>query len=165
VPMSEKPGELRRLLATLPAGLSIVDLQYGRSDAESAAPIIGVEAPEAVLSVLRQRLSDAGFACAEVTDPARLQFRVIRYDTALMHSPLFLSIEFHERPGALDELLRALGPEVSICYFNYAYSGERVGRALIGFDLPNPSAHEAFLQRIKAARSAYRRYNPIDFAL
>jgi threonine dehydratase len=161
VSMNEQPGELRRLLATLPSNLSIVDLQYGRANPICANPIIGIEATEPVLTALRQQLITANFKSEEVTDPAHLQFRVIRYNTSLMHSPLFLSIEFHERPGALDELLQALGPEVSICYFNYAYSGERVGRALIGFDLPNNLAYDEFMLRMDGARCAYRRYTRI----
>ncbi len=162
VPMQEKPGELRRLLSTLPGDLSIVDLQYGRAHADRATPIVGVESTEPVLCVLRQRLAEEGFKVEEVTDPARLQFRVIRYDTTLMHSPLFLSIEFHERPGALDELLQVLGAWVSICYFNYAYSGERVGRALIGFDFPDRDAHGEFLNRMERARGAYRRFTRLE---
>ena len=32
--------------------------------------------------------------------------------------------------------MKAVSPFASLCYFNYTYSGERVGRALLGLDFP-----------------------------
>jgi len=47
---------------------------------------------------------------------------------------LFVEVEFPERAGALLDFLREVSPIASLCYFNYSYSGERVGRALLGLD-------------------------------
>ena len=30
--------------------------------------------------------------------------------------------------------MKAISPVSSLCYFNYSYTGERVGRALVGLD-------------------------------
>ena len=39
--------------------------------------------------------------------------------------------------GALLGFMNAISSITSLCYFNYAYTGERVGRALIGLDFEN----------------------------
>jgi threonine dehydratase len=50
---------------------------------------------------------------------------------------LFVEVEFPERAGALLGFMNAISWITSVCYFNYAYTGERVGRALIGLDFEN----------------------------
>ncbi|MGK0464226.1 MAG: threonine dehydratase [Lentimonas sp.] len=73
-------------------------------------------------------------------------------------------MEFHERPGALADFLSAISSHANLCYFNYVYSGERVGRALLGFEFENPEQRTQFTQAIESAKSAYRTYELISDA-
>jgi len=51
-----------------------------------------------------------------------------------MKAPLFVEVEFPERAGALLGFMQAVSGVASLCYFDYSYSGERVGRVLLGLD-------------------------------
>jgi threonine dehydratase len=48
-----------------------------------------------------------------------------------------VEVEFPERAGALLGFMNAISSTTSLCYFNYTYTGERVGRALIGLEFEN----------------------------
>jgi threonine dehydratase len=37
----------------------------------------------------------------------------------------------------------------SLCYFNYAYSGERVGRALVGMEFSSVGDRDRCLERVR----------------
>ena len=89
-------------------------------------------------------------------------FRLIHYEAKLLHMPYFLTLEFHERPGALADFLSAVSPHANLCYFNYVYSGERVGRALLGFEFDASEQHANFAQVLESAKNAYRSYEPIS---
>ena len=52
-------------------------------------------------------------------------------------------IEFPERPGAFSEFMRMTGKYAHLCYFNYRYSGEQVGRALVGMEFETLQDREA----------------------
>ena len=60
-----------------------------------------------------------------------------------------MNIEFPERKGALRDLLRAISPVANICYFNYAYSGEAIGRALMGFEFKSAENKVNFTDTIE----------------
>ena len=72
-----------------------------------------------------------------------MEFRIIHYEPHLFAHPFFITYEFPERAGALRDFLRSL-ERGSICYFNYTYTGEQVGRALIGFEFREESDRDAF---------------------
>ena len=59
-----------------------------------------------------------------------------------------MNIEFPERKGALRDLLRSISPVANICYFNYAYSGEAIGRALMGFEFKDADKRQEFFDII-----------------
>ena len=71
---------------------------------------------------------------ADVTDHGATRFRVVPFTPSLFSNPLFVEVEFPERAGALLDFMKAISPVSSLCYFNYSYTGERVGRALVGLD-------------------------------
>jgi len=77
-----------------------------------------------------------------------VEFRIIHYDASLIEWPYFIRIEFPERAGALKEFLTAACKDASIVYFNYNYTGERVGRALIGFDFETDALRKAFRAKV-----------------
>ena len=70
-------------------------------------------------------------------------------------------MEFHERPGALAEFLQAVSPHCNLCYFNYVYSGERVGHALLGFEFDSAATRAQFERVLAGAAHAYRACEPV----
>ncbi len=151
------------------AGLNISDFQFGRQSREEAWPIFTVGAEEAAL--LRDfpaQLEAAGYAWEDLTGAVDVAFRAIPLRSDLLHQPAFLRLDFYERPGALHDFLGQVGQvirdRVSVCYFNYRQSGERVGRALIGFDFASAAARDAFVQAIPEHGEGYRSCKPVDAA-
>ena len=110
------------------------------------SPVIGIDAIPLQLIQLEKTLADLGIRFEEATSDEDVEFRIIHYEASLFRMPVFLRIEFHERPGALCAYLQRNCQEASIVYFNYGYTGERVGRALMGFDFSDTSARERFLK-------------------
>ena len=51
--------------------------------------------------------------------------------------------------------------DANLCYFNYEYSGERVGRALLGFEFPDIASQKQFPNVLKSAAHAYRTYDQV----
>lgn len=152
----EKAGAMYGLLNALPDTVSIMDFQYGKTDAQDASPVIGFDVAPIEFKALTQALDRGGYAYKEVTSETDVGFRLIHYESKLLRDPIFITLEFHERPGALAEFLRAVSPHSNLCYFNYVYSGERVGRALLGFEFETKEAHDAFDQVLESAQHAYR---------
>ena len=70
--------------------------------------------------------------------------------------PYFIQLEFPERAGALHDFLALIRDSASLCYFNYAYTGERVGRALMGFEFESEVERERFTAVLADSGYAYR---------
>jgi len=157
----EIKGAMFTLLKSLPETVNIVDFQYGKTDANNAAPVIGFDLDPLEFATLQRALTDAGYENDEVTSDTDVCFRMIHYDSKLFAFPCFITLEFHERPGALGEFLREVSPHANLCYFNYVYSGERVGRALLGFEFENETDHHAFSTHLDKA-TAYRDYEIVE---
>ncbi len=162
--INERPGAMHTLLKGLPKTINIVDFQYGKTRPDKAKPVIGFDVDPKQFELLKQSLDAGGYTYEEVTSEADVIFRLIPYEAQLLHLPYFITLEFHERPGALADFLSSVSPHANLCYFNYVYSGERVGRALLGFEFETPEQHAQFPQALKSAKSAYRAYEPISEA-
>lgn len=158
----EKPGAMYRLLESLPDTVSIMDFQYGKTDADAASPVIGFDVLPMEFIALCQALDDGDYAYSEVTSETDVNFRLIHYESKLLRHPIFITLEFHERPGALAEFLRAVSPHSNLCYFNYVYSGERVGRALLGFEFESAGEHVNFESALDSGKDAYRAYQRVS---
>ncbi|MFT6242777.1 MAG: threonine dehydratase [Akkermansiaceae bacterium] len=143
----EENGSLVRLLVDLPDGVSISDLQYGRTASDPQAPVLTLDVSEAEQEGFDQWLAKHQSHAVDVTEHAAARYRAIPFTPSLMEAPLFVEVEFPERAGALLGFMRAVSPLTSLCYFNYTYSGERVGRALLGLDFVN---HEALTEHRSA---------------
>lgn len=154
--MGEAPGGLLHLLETLMEGVNIIEVQYGKADAERAWPVIGFEASPPELECLAQRLSSHGVPHEDVTSQADVEFRIINYEPALISHPLFFTIEFPERAGALRDFLSKTGGLGNICYFNYTTTGEQVGHALIGFEFESEERRDAFRRLLPATGLTWR---------
>ncbi len=143
------------------AELNIADLQYGENLAHDAWPVFTftAETPEAraALEGLPAVLDAAGLAWEELAGAVDVQFRAIPRRGDLLKFPLFLRLDFYERPGALHDFLdTVIRGRASFCYFNYRQSGERIGRALIGVDVENDAARSEFADTLPARGPGYR---------
>lgn len=165
IQIPEKAGAMYQLLEAIPDTVSIADFQYGKIDPEKAAPVIGFDVSKIEFEALAKALDDGGYTYTEVTSDTDVGFRLIHYDSKLLRYPIFISLEFHERPGALQEFLKAVSPHSNLCYFNYVYSGERVGRALLGFEFSDKEAHNAFDSVLELAKEAYRNCERVSDAI
>jgi len=162
IAIDEKPGAMHTLLQGLPKTINIVDFQYGKTRPDKASPVIGFDVDPMQFKLLEQALEDGGYRYEEVTLEADVMFRLIPYEASLLNLPYFITLEFHERPGALADFLSNIRTHANLCYFNYVYSGELVGRALLGFEFETGEQHAQFTKVLISAKKAYRTYEPIS---
>jgi len=101
---------------------------------ELQRPLLSVDFPDPVLSEFENWIAKNKERSEDVTGHGATTFRVIPFTPSLFVAPLFVEVEFPERAGALLGFMNAISAMTSLCYFNYTYTGERVGRALIGLD-------------------------------
>jgi threonine dehydratase len=162
--ISERPGSMLDLLDRGFAGLAITDFQYGKIDDAGAWPIFthGADDP-ARLDGLESQLAAGGFEWTDLAGATDVQFRAIPLRADLLSHPLFLRLDFYERPGALHEFLdRRVRDRANLCYFNYRQSGERIGRALIGLDFAEAPDRDRFAAELPVSGDGYRRCEPLD---
>lgn len=152
----EKPGSLLDVLGKTFGNASIIDFQYGKNHPTTAWFVIGVAADGAALTALQERLSAHGVEWQDITGHDDVTFRVIPYRSELLSHPAFLNLQFFERAGALhDFLTKHIEGRANIGYFNYSYSGERVGRALLGLEFTSAQARESFLRELPASGDGF----------
>ena len=157
--MSEHPGGLRHLLDCILEGINIIEVQYGKTEEKHAWPVIGFEASPMTLDLLDKRLTEHKVPHEDVTSQADVEFRIINYEPHLFQRPYFITFEFPERAGALKDFLHSFENIANICYFNYTYSGEHVGRALIGFEFESDARKDEFMDLLASSNHTYR---PLD---
>lgn len=134
VPIPEGKGSLVRVLRDLPDAVSIVDLQYGKTESEVQYPVMGLIGTEEDYLKVDELLAKGNVSAADVSKEDIVGYRIINYMTDAEKHPLFVNVEFPERAGAFLEFMDQVKEVSSLCYFNYSYSGERVGRALVGME-------------------------------
>lgn len=152
VPIPEGKGSLVQFLEQLPESISIVDLQYGRTDSEIQYPVLGLIGSKEDYQQLDSVLQQRGASASDVSTDEDVDYRIINYSPELFLYPLFINIEFPERAGAFLRFMNGVKDISSLCYFNYSYSGERVGRALVGMEFSNAEDQQACLKRILGMR-------------
>ncbi len=143
IPMQTRRGEITRYLRHIPMGVQLMDVQYGRIEGDIQHPVFGVLGTNEQFADIEQGLAEQGLAAADVTNDADVLFRMISYDRKRLSHPVFFVIEFPERPGAFIEFMDAMGEYANLCYFNYQYSGEFVGRALVGLEFDSKEDRDA----------------------
>ena len=146
--IDERAGSLVELLELIGDGCNIAEFQYGKTHETDAEPVIGFEASPERLDALESRLAGSRIPFRDVSDRLAIDHRVIPMRPELFRDPLFACITFPDRGGALREFLHAAGEHASICYFNFATTGETEGRALMGFDFERPDDRAAFRDRL-----------------
>ena len=164
VRIPEVPGAMRKLMDDCFSGMDITDFQYGKTDNDLAWPAftLASDTAEAISSVT-VKLDALGLSWQDITGATDIGFRAIAFRGDLLSNPLFLRLDFYERPGALHNFLeKRVGGNANLAYFNYRQSGERVGRALIGLDFPSPYERDAFLISLPPQGEGYRLCEALD---
>ncbi len=157
IKIPERPGAMLDLLGTGLGGLSIVDFQYGKTHPDQAVPVFGVAVDPVGYTTLIRKLEETGYTFAEVGHSAAVRFRAISCNPALITNPLFLQLDFYERPSALQNFLtHTVRGRTNFIYFNYRYSGERIGRALIGMEFTSPTERGTFASNLPDSGDGYR---------
>ncbi len=142
--IGEEKGGLLGLLETHFKDINVSEFLYGKIDDVRAWPVIGLETSPENMEKFQQNITAANIDFKDITLDVDIQYRMINYNPALFKDPVLMRIQFPERKGALRDLLRRISGTANICYFNYAYSGETVGKAIMGFEFENPSQKELF---------------------
>lgn len=162
--IAERAGTMLGLLDTCFQGLDISDFQYGKQSETDAWPVFTLEASDPRdLAAVTARLETGGFSWEDVSGAVDVVFRAIPLRRDLLANPVFLRLDFYERPGALHDFLDTrIRGRASICYFNYRQSGERIGRALIGLDFLSARERTDFLRTLPVQGEGYRACHPVD---
>ncbi len=148
IPMSSKRGQLLKYLRHIPAGTTLVDVQYGKTDGETQYPTFGIAASDEDMNTIRAILRSKGILPEDISEDDDVRFRLIHYNADLFRHQLFVHIEFRERAGAFLDFMEQVADLASICYFNYTYTGERVGRALVGMEFESAQDRDTLRQRM-----------------
>ncbi|MGB2402794.1 MAG: pyridoxal-phosphate dependent enzyme [Akkermansiaceae bacterium] len=148
VPIPQGRGTLVSFLSQLPREISIIDLQYGMIDSDVQYPVLGLIGSDQDYCDLDEVLDQRGVSANDVSTDEDVDYRIINYAAERFSFPLFVNIEFPERAGSLLQFMEEVKDLASLCYFNYAYSGERVGRALVGMEFDTEKARHICLEQI-----------------
>lgn len=160
LPMTEQRGSLVNLLRGLPKNINIIDVQHGKTGKGISYPVIGLTGSAQDFAEMDDYFSSLKIEHSDVTASEDVDFRIINYSPQLFTHPLFVHIEFPERPGAFLAFMEEVKEKANLCYFNYAYSGERVGRALIGMEFASAedraTVHVQLERMVDTSIRAYR---------
>jgi threonine dehydratase len=157
--IGEEKGGLLGLLDKHFKELSVSEFLYGKISETEAWPIIGLEAAPEKMEKLDGELRKAGVRFEDITMDPDIQYRIINYNPALFKEPVLMHIQFPERKGALRDLLRKISGTANVCYFNYAYTGESVGRAIMGFEFDSLTKKDEFYGQISQSLVEFK---PVD---
>ncbi|MAZ76641.1 MAG: pyridoxal-5'-phosphate-dependent protein [Micavibrio sp.] len=157
--LPECEGSLLKTLETHFKDLNVSEFMYGKIHESQAWQTIAIDGKKEEFDALETSLKQANIDFEDITSSEDIRYKVINYNPALFNLPVFLNIKFPERKGALRDLLRAISPVANICYFNYAYSGEVIGRALMGFEFSSPENKEKFFKLIDGTVVTYQPVN------
>lgn len=159
--IAEEKGGMLALLDKHFKELSVSEFLYGKTSETDAWPIIGLEAQPEKMEKLDGDLKKAGVRFEDVTLDPDIQYRIINYNPALFKLPVLMHIQFPERKGALRDLMRKISGTANVCYFNYAYTGESVGRAIMGFEFDSMAKKDEFFGLIS---DSIVEFKPLDEA-
>lgn len=143
-PINEEKGGMLALLDRHFKDINVSEFLYGKIHDTDAWPIIGLEAAPDAMERLDGKLTKEGVEFEDVTLDPDVRYRIINYNPALMKDPILMHIHFPERKGALRDFMRRISGVANVCYFNYAYSGEAIGRAIMGFEFDSAAQKEQF---------------------
>ena len=108
--------------------------------------MFGIAASDEDLNTIRTTLKKKGIEFEDISEDDDVRFRMIHYQPELCQHPLFVHIEFPERAGAFLDFMERIADLASLCYF----TGERVGRALVGMEFDTAEDRETIRKRMGA---------------
>jgi threonine dehydratase len=117
-------------------------------DSDVQYPVLGLIGSDQDYRDLDEVMRQRGVSASDVSTDEDVDYRIINYAAERFSYPLFVNIEFPERAGSLLQFMGEVKDLASLCYFNYAYSGERVGRALVGMEFDTEKARHICLEQI-----------------
>ena len=122
-------------------GHNITQFCYRLRKRSIANVIIGVSVNDpADRLTFTDQLTDAGYTFTDLTDEdtakEHVRYMVGGTSPNAKHEH-FYTIEFPQRPGALDEFLRNISSAWNISLFHYRGQGGDTASVLIGFEAPN----------------------------
>lgn len=147
--LNEQRGSLLGLLDQVFSDVNVSEFQYGKISESDGYPVIAFEATPEKMAQLDAELKKKGVAYEDVTGDPDVRYRIINYNSSLFKRPVVMQVDFPERRGALREFMRRVSTIGNLCYFNYAYTGESIGRALMGFEFDSDENRAAFFELIK----------------
>lgn len=147
--LSEKSGSMLALLDKIFADVNVTEFQYGKMSEQEAYPVIAFEALPEKMDLLQQNLQKEHIVFEDITEDPDVRYRVINYNPSLFKHPVMLHIHFPERKGALREFMRQISGIANVVYFNYVYTGEIIGRALMGFEFERAEDHAKFFEIVE----------------
>jgi threonine dehydratase len=142
--INEQSGSLLGLIEKYFKEVNISAFLYGKVSNDKAWPIIAFEADPEILEKIFSQLDKDKIDYDDITGEPDTRYRIINYNPHLFHNPQFLNVHFPERAGALRDLLKSISSLSNICYFNYEYTGENIGRAIMGFEFETPTHKKDF---------------------
>lgn len=159
IALPECEGSLLDILEEHFKNLNVSEFMYGKIHQRNAWQTIAIDGKAKEFSELENSLKRANIDFKDVSLDDDIKYKIINYNPQLFENPVFLNIKFPERKGALRDLLRAISTVSNICYFNYSYSGEVIGRALMGFEFSNEKNKEKFFNLLDETIVSYQ---PVD---
>ena len=150
ISMDSKRGQVLKYLRHIPQDTTLVDVQYGKTEGNTQHPVFGIAASDEDLDTIRTTLKKKGIEFEDISEDDDVRFRMIHYQPELCQHPLFVHSEFPERAGAFLDFMERIADLASLCYFNYTYTGERVGRALVGMEFDTAEDRETIRKRMGA---------------
>ena len=163
--IEERPGTLLELIQEFRTRANIVEFLYGKTHDSKAYPVIGVDIHDRDYDEVAEHWRTLGIDFEDVSGTPDVEFRAISYRASIISNPLLVKVEFPERAGALADFLEASANRGNVCYFNYQYSGERVGCALVGFEFRNLAERALFLQFVAEHGTAVRTIHVMEEAV
>lgn len=149
--INEKSGSLLKLIKTYLPDMNITAFQYGKVSNDDAFPVVAFEASPEKLHNALKKLDTHQIPYEDITEDADTRYRIINYNPELFKYPLFLNVHFSERSGALRDFLNQTSDLSNICYFNYIYTGETIGRAVMGFEFEKETDQQKLLKLIEGS--------------
>jgi threonine dehydratase len=151
ITLPEQPGALLTLCKQVINGHNITQFEYRKNSSQVNAHIlIGIRVSDAQdKQRLQAELTYNGYTFSDLS-----QDKLIREHGAAIGGDMpnrrveaFYSVEFADRPGALLDLLAAIGDTWNISLFQYGGSAGDTGRVLIGFEHAIRARLEPLLKR------------------
>jgi threonine dehydratase len=158
VTIPERPGAFLAFCAAL-GDRAVTEFNYRLSARSEAHVFVGVRVGgRQEVVALGDELTRGGYAWVDLTDDdlAKTHVRhMVGGRASVATDEALFTFEFPERPGALGQFLRALGPQWNISLFHYRNHGAAFGRVLCGFEVP-AAERPALRERLDRLGFAYR---------